>query len=183
MTETRNPYAPPKSAVVDSVATNDAYFSVGTVKLSLMAFTTFGVYVLYWFYRNWKVIRQRNHLPISPFWRAFFAPLWSFSLGKRFEADAKERNISIGLPVATFGILYLVLSALGRLPEPYSLISLFSFIPIVPFDRAARRLNGNGILAEPTHGRYSAWNIAWLVLGAVLVILAVIGSFRPDGVA
>jgi len=181
MTEHHNPYAPPTSKVADPVVTTGAYFTVGALKLSLMALTTFGLYELYWFYRNWKIIRQRDQSPISPFWRAFFAPLWTFSLGMRFKAHAKERNISIGLPVAAIGILYLLLSALWRLPQPYWLISLFSFIPIVPFDRAARRLNGNGSLAEPTHGRYSAWIIAWLVVGTVLLMLAVIGSFIPDG--
>jgi len=145
MTEHHNPYAPPTSKVADSVVTTDAYFTVGTLKLSLMALTTFGLYELYWFYRNWKMIRQREQLPISPFWRAFFAPLWTFSLGMRFKAHAKERNISIELPVAAIGILYLLLSALWRIPQPYWLISLFSFIPIVPFDRAARRLNGGDV--------------------------------------
>jgi len=56
-------------------------------------------------------------------------------------------------------------------------------MPLLPFDRAARRLNGNGELAAPTHGRYSGWNIAWLIFGSLLLVLAVIASFLPESSA
>lgn len=181
MTETPNPYAPPKAVLVDPVTASGGYFTVGTMKLSVMTVATLGIYALYWFYRNWKAIRDRDHLDIAPFWRAFFAGLWTFSLGGRFKADAKERSIGIRLPVVTLGALYLLLQLLGRAPQPYSLLTFLSFIPLVPFDRAARRLNGNGSLSEPTDGRFSAWNIAGLVVGTAFVILVLIGSFVPEG--
>jgi hypothetical protein len=181
MTETLNPYASPKASVVESVTIDNAYFTVGTLKLTLMVVATLGIYALYWFYRNWKVIRDRDRLRISPLWRAFFGALWTFSLGSRFNEDATERNIGIRLPVMTLGVLYLLLQLLGRAPPPYSLLAFLSFMPLVPFDRAARRLNGNGTLSEPTHGRFSGWNVAGLVVGTALVILVVIGSVMPEG--
>ncbi len=175
--------SPQESAASEPDTTRQAYFTVGAVKFSLMSATTFGLYELYWFYRNWHIIRDDEHSQISPFWRAFFAPLWTFSMGKRFTGQAKARNMSLSLPVVTLGVLYLLLSALWRLPDPYALVSLLTFIPLLPFDRAARRLNGNGQLAEPTHGRYSRWNIAWLIFGSLLLVLAVIGAFLPESPA
>jgi hypothetical protein len=146
-----------------------------------MSLTTFGIYELYWFYRNWRVVRDHERLTISPFWRAFFAPFWTFSLGKHFEAEAKARGIVLTLPVVALGVSYLVLTALWRLPDPFWLLSTLSFIPMLPFEFAARRLNGNGDLAIPTFGRYSGWNIAWLIVGSILLILSVIGTFLGDG--
>jgi hypothetical protein len=180
MTDIPNPYAPPKAAVVEEATANDVYFTVGTAKLSLMVVATLGFYALYWFYRNWNVIRTRDRLRISPFWRAFFGVLWTFSLGRQFNEDATERNIGIRLPAVALGVLYLLLQLLGRAPQPYSLLTFLSFMPLVPFDRAARRLNGNGSLSEPTYGRFSAWNVAGLVVGTALVILIAIGSFIPE---
>ena len=72
MTENHNPYAPPNAVVVEPATASDAYVTVGATKLSLMVVATFGIYALYWFYRNWKVIRDREHSDIQPFWRAFF---------------------------------------------------------------------------------------------------------------
>src|SRR6516165_9719694 len=82
-----------------------AYFTVGTVKFSLMSLTSFSIYALYWFYRNWKIIRDREQSQISPFWRAFFAPLWTFSMGSHFRKEARAQNISLALPVVALGVI------------------------------------------------------------------------------
>jgi hypothetical protein len=166
--------------VAEPVTASGTYFSVGTMKLSLMAIATFGVYGIYWFYRSWKAIRERDHLDISPFWRAIFAPLWTVSLGRRFKADALERHIVIRLPVVTLGILYLLLALLWCLPGPYWLMWFLSFILLVPFDRAARRLNGSGSLAKPIAGPFSVWYVAVLVVGIALLI-SLIGRFLYIG--
>lgn len=79
--------------------TRHAYFTVGAVKLSLMSLTTGGLCQLYWFYRNWQIITPRYQTKLSPFWRAFFAPLWAFSMGSRFKEEAETRNIPLRFPV------------------------------------------------------------------------------------
>ena len=181
MTDDQSRYAPPKATVADPPTIEEAYFSVGALKLALMSLTTFGLYELYWFYRNWRFIRWREKSHISPFWRAFFGVLWTFSLGNRFRDDAKAQNISVTLPVVALGILYLILSLTSSLPDPYWLLSLLSFLPLLPFDYAARRLTGNGQLVEPTAGRYSGWNIAWLAIGSLFLVLIFAGTFLAEG--
>lgn len=160
-----------------------AYFTVGAVKLSLMSLTTGGLYELYWFYRNWQVIKPRYQAKISPFWRAFFAPLWAFSMGSRFKEEAKTRNIPLRFPVTALGVSYLLLNMTWRLPGAYWCISLFTFLPILPFEFAARRLDGGGPLAAPTFGRFSGWNIAWLAIGSLLLGLMAVGqaASTPSG--
>lgn len=158
-----------------------AYFTVGAAKFSLMAVATFGIYQLYWFYRNWRIIRDRDKSRISPFWRASFAPFWTFSMGSRFTEEARAQNISLTLPVIALGVIYLVLNVLWRLPDPYWLVTFLAFVPLLPFDFAARRLNGGGQLAPPTFGRLSGWNVAWLVIGSILWLLAIVGMLIPEG--
>ena len=161
-------------------AVPEAYFTVGPLKFSLMALATFGLFELYWFFRNWQIIRNQGRRQISPIARAFFAPIWTFSMGKCFKDQAQAENVSLSLPVALLGIAYLVVQALWVLPDPYWLVSFFAFAVVLPFDFAARRLNGKGELAPPTHGRFSGWNIAWLIVGSLLLVLAVIGAFIPE---
>jgi hypothetical protein len=171
------------SEVSPSPSEAPEFFTVGTVKLILMAVTTFGIYELYWFYRNWRVLQERQGLQISPFWRAFFAPLWAVSFGRHLANVAKENGVSVALPAVMLGLLYFLLSALWKLPDPYWLLSMLTFLPVLAFEFAARRVNGRGELATPTFGRYSTVNIAWLVVGSVLLLLAVIGTFLPEGAA
>jgi hypothetical protein len=160
-----------------------AYFTVGAVKFSLMSLTTAGLYELYWFYRNWQIIGPRCRNRISPFWRAFFAPFWTFSMGSRFKQEARDRNIRLTLPVTVLGVSYLLVNMTWRLPGAYWCISLLTFLPILPFEFAARRLNGGGLLAAPTFRRFSGWNIAWLPIGFLLLGLAAFGqvSRSPTG--
>src|SRR5579863_5993031 len=113
------PHSQPTSAP-DKPVRNEmrqAYFTIGAWKFSLMSIATGGIYELYWFYRNWRLLRDRDDPQISPFWRAFFAPLWTFSMGFRFTDEAKGRNITLTLPVVVLGIIYFVLRALWRLPD------------------------------------------------------------------
>ena len=79
-----------------------------------------------------------------------------------------------------------MLNALWRLPDPYGMVTLLTFLTaLLPFDSAARRLNGAGLLAEPAFARFTGWNIAWLIIGSLLLLLGIIlaGSslqVRPD---
>ncbi|MGY0646353.1 MAG: DUF4234 domain-containing protein, partial [Paraglaciecola chathamensis] len=61
------------------------YFTVSTFKLVVMSIFTFGIYDLYWFYRNWTALKKLERPEIMPFWRAFFAPLFAYSLFSRIQ--------------------------------------------------------------------------------------------------
>lgn len=181
MTE-HNPYSPPTAPVADLPDADDRagdYFSVGALKLVLMSVVTFGLYELYWIYRIWRTIRDNGQPSISPFWRAFFAPLWLFSMGSHMKKHADSLGITLALPVVVLGIAFFVLQALWRLPDPYWMFSMLTFVPLLPFDFAARRLNGKGALAPPTHGSFSGWNFLGLVVGGLLVVLVLIGLSLP----
>ena len=180
MTGDRPTPAPPSAPVAGRETPREAYFTVGALKLALMSLTTFGLYELYWFYQNWRVARDREQSSISPFWRAVFTPLWTFDMGDRFVEQAKAERISIKLPTVVLGILYIALRLPLLLPEPYKLARLVAVVAILPFDYAARRLDGEGRLAAPTYGRYSGWNVAWLIVGSLLLLLAIIGAFLPQ---
>lgn len=166
-----------------------AYFTVGTLKFCVMTFLTGNVYALYWFYRNWKVIKERQAESISarrradiwPFWRALFTQFWLFAMGADFKREAKANGIRLILPVALLGTLNLLLIGTGWLPGIYGLWWMLVFVPLLPFDCAARRLNGGGQLSVPTAGRFSRWNIFAVIIGPFLLGLAVIGATARTG--
>lgn len=47
-------------------------FPVSPLKLVVMSTVTLGIYEIYWFYKNWKLVKQQTDRDIMPFWRAFF---------------------------------------------------------------------------------------------------------------
>ena len=81
------------------------FYCVSATKLAILSFATLGLYELFWFYKNWALIRARTGRDISPFWSAFFSILLM-----RFRGFAE-----LGL-VAGVGVLLCLAAATITLP-------------------------------------------------------------------
>jgi len=60
--ESINPYESPQSAVSDEVTSTASlkFFTTSTLKFVVMSICTFGLYELYWFYKNWVQVKARD---------------------------------------------------------------------------------------------------------------------------
>ncbi len=157
-------------------------FPVATHKFIVLSICSFSIYQLYWCYQNWKRLSDVSREAMSPFWRAMFAPVWGFSLFRQMRDLAASEGVAIGWNATVLGTLYLVLSVLWRLSDPWWLISFATFVPMVPIQRTAQRVNDLrlGIATEDRNQRYSGWNIATVVAGGLFLVLAVVGTFIPE---
>lgn len=174
-----NPYATPDAEVADpTTSSKPAYFTVGTTKLIVMSVATLSLYELWWFYKNWKIIRDRTGASIMPFWRAVFAPLWGFSFVGHVRGSREELGLSSVSP-ALLGTAYLLVGMTWRLPDPYWLISMFTFIPLAVMQRNAHEVLAEAGTVNSGASRFTGWNWFGIVLGAVLWALALIGLFVP----
>lgn len=177
--------APPIPVPVEDVAPPVAagpplFFTASPLKLVLMSLCTLGLYELYWFYRNWVLIKARTGEDLMPFWRAFFAPLWAYSCFKHIHAAAAENGTPAPPPSALLAAAYFILQAMWRLPDAYWLISIFSFVPLLLANTAAIAINRKAAGDGHDNAHFSAWNWVGLVAGGLLFLLAVVGSFLPD---
>ena len=115
-----------------------------------------------------------------PFWRAFFAPIWAYSCFKHIKTSAGENNIPESLSIGSLAALYFILQTLWRLPDPFWLISLFSFIPIIPVNNVAFKINSKLITDIKNNETFSGWNWVGIVLGGLLFLFGLIGTFLPE---
>ena len=182
MQENVNPYEPPKSSLETNIAsTSEAYFfTTSTFKLVVMSICTFGIYELYWFYKNWVLIKERTGRNIMPFWRAFFAVLWAYSCIAHIKDSAKENNVRESLSPGLLAIVYFILQALWRLPDPYWLISFFSFTVLIPANSVALSINNNLISNFKNNETFSGWNWMGIVLGSLLFALSLAATFIQE---
>jgi hypothetical protein len=176
-----NPYAPPNSRVADvlpqETTAEPPFFAVSLTKLVLMSICTFGLYEVYWFYRNWKCIKGRERSNISPALRAIFAVFYCYQCFARIRAYDIERNGSSPLSAGLLAIGWIITTLLSSLPDPYWWISLLSFVFILPVQSYANRLNAQ---ASPSHNRNASlrsWNWVALILGGALLLLALAETF------
>jgi hypothetical protein len=159
------------------------FFTPSTLKLVLMSVCTFGIYELYWFYRNWALIKARTGQDLMPFWRAFFAPIWAYSCFKHIATEAVEKQTPAPPPPGLLALAYFILQALWRLPDAYWLISFLSFVPLLFANIAALEVNHKVAPHTPENSSFSGWNWAALIGGSLLLVLTIIGSFLPDSPA
>ena len=156
------------------------FFTASPLKLVVMSICTFGIYEVYWFYKNWKLIKERTGQKISPFWRAVFSPLWAYSCFKEIKACAGECKILESLSIGLLAIAYFAISVTWRLPDPYSLISFFLFLPLIPANSVALKVNQQSDAGYVQNGRFSALNWVGIVVGGVLLFFAIIFTFAPN---
>ena len=158
---------------------NSHYFSTSFLKLVIMSFCTYGLYEWYWCYKNWVHIKEKKKLKIMPFWRAFFTPLWLYSLMTHLQDEINDTKIPIVLHVGMLATLYFITHALYKLPDPYWLINYLSFVFLLPANTSILRLNENSVTDVKPNDKIQGWNWLAVILGGLLFIMTLIGAFIP----
>jgi hypothetical protein len=156
------------------------FFDVSLTKFFIMSLATFGLYNLYWFYKQWQSERSYTREDLSPFWRTAFATLWAFSLFRRIKAAVERARPGDSFEAIPFAIAYFVLSATVRLPDPAWLVTFFSVLPLLPAQAAINRVNTDLAPSAPHNDRFTASNVIVIVVGVLMLALAIIGALFPD---
>ena len=181
-TATHNPYAPPSAIVADvaPITSTPPFFAVSTLKLFALSFCTFGLYELYWFYKNWQLIKEREQTSIVPALRALFGILFCYAFFSRvrdFDAPVANKSRLAAGPLAA---AWIITSLTHKLPDPYWIGSLLAVLFLLPVQA---RINAINLEVAPDHdpnSRFSALNWVVVVLGTLFFALAILGLMLPD---
>lgn len=155
------------------------YFTAAPWKLALMSVCTMGIYEFYWFYKNWKFYAERTGYTIRPAWRATLVFIWAFNMFNDIRQDALKQGVGNILYSVPFGIAYCALLAAHWLPDPFSLLSTFTFIPLLYVNDVAQRVNQS---LEPScivNDRLSTLNWLVIVFGGLCFIATAGFIFLP----
>ena len=136
------------------------YYPVSLSKFIVLSILTLGIYELYWFYKNWRFVRDRDNSTIMPFWRAVFSPLWCAALILDLRKNVKNKTIPIAL-VLVLSIVYFVLSIVWQLPDPYWIVSFLNFVALLPVVRLINALNHD---ESQQYAINSTWKLRHFVL-------------------
>ncbi|HSB44463.1 MAG TPA: hypothetical protein VLD60_05590 [Nitrospira sp.] len=163
------------AAVVPSACdAKPIYFPVSLTKFVVMNFCTFGMYQFYWFYENWKFIREREQSDVSPFWRTAFAFIYCYPLFEKIWSSAASLEIGQPFSVPFLATGWILSSLLGVLPDPYAMAAFLSFLFLIPVQQTANRINESLAPGHDRNDRLTAWNTVAVVIAALLFILVVI---------
>ena len=139
------------------------YYPVSSGKFIVLSVLTWGIYELYWFYKNWSFVRHRDGSGILPFWRAVFCPLWYPALLLDFRRN--QGRTSISTPDVVFpSLTYLILGSMWHLDDPFWLIAWLSFAPLLPM---VQRINARNPENSLHYASNSSWKLRHLLLAAL----------------
>ena len=155
------------------------FYCVSAMKLSILSLVTFGLYEPFWFYKNWVLVRAKSGRNISPFWRACFSPFFCYSFASVVNSSAESVNIVQRIRPGPIAAIYAGLLLLQRLPDPYWLICLFSFLPLIPVARQIRTVHEAIRPGFESATGWGAWSYVTLAVGGILTGLALIDTFAP----
>lgn len=148
--------------------------------LTVLSLATFGIYPYYWSYKQWKYIKKRDNLDISPGIRAWFFPIWIYSLSNNIQDRAREYNLPKTYNPVVIAVGVILLTPLYKLPDPFWLISLLPFVVLMPVVITNNLVLENEV---PTLDKNPKIGIAkWFLisLGLIIFLLALLVTFYPD---
>lgn len=153
------------------------FFPVSIAKFVVLSVCSLGIYDLYWFYKNWQLVRAREKSDISPFWRTTFAYFFCYPLFKQI----RDNDLQIGgtgtLPAGALATGWIVVTLLWQMPDPYWLAAVLACVFMLPVQIVANRINS---VAAPNHDRntrFTLWNWLTVAIGVAILVLDAAGEF------
>lgn len=164
-------------------------FSVGLTKLIVMNVATLGIYSIYWQYKHWQIIKEREDSEILPLLRALFAPIYYYFLLGKINKAAEERGLIARSPQITLTLVYVLLFLsnifIGSISLELDLLVWFVQFLMVPFlvilpQSVAEKVNKSSIPKYKVNARFSELNWLAIVLGIGFQVLLMLAAAAPD---
>ena len=172
-------------------------------RLVLLSFFTFGMYEYYWFYRNWKHLKNHKKLNIRPGWRTagLFVPIYCVFLGYWQFKDIREYAKKVGCNSFSdpgwLIIGYIFLSNVStkiswygfELTDPSERLAftileiIFSLLAVWILVTVQKTLNVYWKNEQPElkiRTNFSRGEQILFFMGGIIWILAIIGMFIPE---
>ena len=176
-------------------------FAVSEGKLLTLYLLSFGLYGVYWFYKNWQLQQPTMDKKIYPLLRAIFSIFFTHSLFKRINQQASKLEKKHRFNANLMATLYVVSIVLSHLIDRLSMagddatagmgivlhdalsantliiISVSTFLlsafPLLQVQATANRINDD-ILGYLNH-KYSVWNYIMIATGSLFWVMLGLG--------
>lgn len=154
-----------------------AFFHISGARLVLMSIASWGLFELYWIYRNWQYLKERDGLNIRPFWRGVFSIFFIHKLMNTIHDDPQaNRVVKAAFPPSLLATVWVIMMLVGNISgkaqDPglnllgliVSFPSFLIFLPVQNYINAVNRALSPGI----PYARWTAGQHACLVVGILI---------------
>lgn len=153
------------------------YYPVSMPKLIVMWLITFGIYGVYWFYRNYSYIKKRENNSSMPVARGIFNIFWYYPLWSKLKEDNDERFSEKHLPGKSLAIvlalLFFVSGIAGSnddLALPALLLCVLLVLPLANYIFFVNDPNDPDLLKN---SKWSFRHVLLMLISVPLLVLSV----------
>ncbi|MDQ2099287.1 MAG: hypothetical protein QQW96_16785 [Tychonema bourrellyi B0820] len=150
-------------------------------KFCFLMIITFGLYELPWCHKQWKFLKDRENLNINPWVRAVFFLFTMHNLAKKVFVLAEKQGYRERPSAFQVTLIYWIFFILSFLPDPFWLISFFGVVPLLTILKAVNYYWEQEQPNLPVRKSFTGREVAWIVFGAILWLLVIIGSLLEEG--
>ncbi|MGE7957917.1 hypothetical protein ACQKQA_15270 [Pseudomonas sp. NPDC089530] len=186
-----NLYAPPQAELATASDLQQPFYVVSKTKFLTLFLLTFGVYQLYWAYKNWQQFKQASGREMWPIARALFAIFFTHALYREADAKIKASGRTVDWRPGELATLFViivivsnVLDALVRKNIGYPVVDLLSLalLPVHAWITFLGQRGLNAAAGDPlgeSNARFTPVNYVFIVLGGLVWALALFGLTLP----
>lgn len=155
------------------------FFPVSVLKLAVMTICTLGFYEMFWFFQCWNYLKRAKGMKVNLFARAFFGVFYCYPLFKEIRDVGKTINPNSQLAAGPLAAMWILLSLLWKLPDPYWLVTYLAFVPLLIVQSYIIGLNKYAGKEQYINAKFSVINWVTIVIGGGFFILAIVGTIMP----
>ncbi|MDH3976574.1 MAG: DUF3857 domain-containing protein [Deltaproteobacteria bacterium] len=144
------------------------FYPVSLVKLIALSIVTFGVYTVYWFYRNWLYVKKIDSSSIMPIARGIFSILWFYPFYLRLVEDSclryEENKVLVKSMAILFAVTYFIATFLSDVDYLFLPAMVVTALLLLPLANYINYVNTDD-------SRAYTYNSRWLLRHTVLCLL------------
>ena len=182
-------YAPPEADVDVKGGADGDYYVVAPGKFLTLTILTLGLYLIYWFYRQWRSVKERDESDIWPIPRGIFYIFFTHSLFSDIKERLRDKGISYEWSPGTAATLVVVITLLsnvfGRLAgrnigSPMTDVASLAAVPLLAFFALTAQKAANAASGDANGSRnadFTGANWVWMILGGLFWALSLFGLY------
>lgn len=140
-----------------------------------------GLYSIWYMYYIWDFFRTKHRADVMPFLRAIFGLIFFYPMCEKIQRFSRLRDYPEHYSSGVLFAGFIIFALMSYLPDPAWIFGIFSFFVFIPPIKAFNFTIDNSkeyIAIYKTD--YSALQIILMFVGAIIWILAMIGTFMPE---
>jgi hypothetical protein len=148
---------------------------ISTGKFVILSLLSFGLYAIWWMYKAWRFFKQKDQLDIMPAARAIFSIFFVYALFNEIMWFAKKKEYTLNYNAGWLASGFIILNLLSRVLNSFRLISLFSFIFLIPAFNALNFAKEKSTEFTVTQQQsFNQKQIVLMLIGLLLWILVIL---------